>query len=138
MRLGVLSASGPIGKVGGRGGGGGCYRLLAQYEKWGEGGWYDRVSGGPGHSTVVEFMCTGIINRQRKHAAIIIKCSPKSYEFIYGRGGGGGGGGGGRGGTCPESPPPGSAAAISPYLPQLFVKIKNLLCKTPLNHANFI
>ena len=52
--------------------------------------WYDRVSGGPGYSTVVEFMCTDI-NRQRKRAVIIIKCGPKSYEFIYRRGGGGGG-----------------------------------------------
>ena len=35
---------------------------------------YDRVSGGgggPGYSTVVEFMCT-CINRQRKSATIII------------------------------------------------------------------
>ena len=55
----------------------------------GEGG-YDRISGGPGYSTLVELMRTGI-NRWRKHAAIIIKCSPKSYEFIFGRGGGGGG-----------------------------------------------
>ena len=53
----------------------------------GEGG-YDRISGGPGYSTLVELMRTGI-NRWRKHAAIIIKCSPKSYEFIFGRGGGG-------------------------------------------------
>ena len=44
------------------------------------------------------------INRQRKRAAIIIKCGPKSYEFINGGGGGGGGG------TCPEYPSPGSAA----------------------------
>ena len=43
------------------------------------GGGYDCVSGAPGYSTVVEFMRTGI-NRQRKHAAIIIKCGPKSYE----------------------------------------------------------
>ena len=35
---------------------------------------YDRVSGGPGYSTVVEFMCT-CINRQRKRATIIIKIS---------------------------------------------------------------
>ena len=75
--VGVLSVSGLIRKVWGGGGGGG-------------GGGYDRVSGGPGYSTVVEFMRTGI-NRQRKRAAIIIKCGPKSYEFIYertyGRGG---------------------------------------------------
>ena len=31
---------------------------------------YDRVSGGPGYSTVVEFMCT-CINRQRKRATIV-------------------------------------------------------------------
>ena len=53
---GVLSASGSIRKVG-RGGG------------------YDRVSGSPGYCTVVQFMRAGI-NRQRKHAAIIIKCGP--------------------------------------------------------------
>ena len=40
--------------------------------------------GGPGYSTVVEFMRAGI-NRQRKRAAIIIKCGPRSYEFINGR-----------------------------------------------------
>ena len=86
----------------------------------GEGG-YDRISGGPGYSTLVELMRTGI-NRWRKHAAIIIKCSPKSYEFIFGRGGGGGGD------TCTELPPPpppsGSAAEAShlmmiPSTPQL-------------------
>ena len=85
----------------------------------GEGG-YDRISGGPGYSTLVELMRTGI-NRWRKHAAIIIKCSPKSYEFIFGRGGGGGD-------TCTELPPPpppsGSAAEAShlmmiPSTPQL-------------------
>ena len=74
-----LSVSGPIRKVGGGGG-------------------YDCVSGGPGYSTVVDFMRTGI-NRhaQRKRAAIIIKHGPKSYEFIYGRTYGRGGG---RGGGC--------------------------------------
>ena len=72
----------------------------------GEGG-YDCISGGPGYSTLVELMRTGI-NRWRKHAAIIIKCSPKSYEFIFGRGGGGGGGGGGetRALSYPPPPPP--------------------------------
>ena len=34
---------------------------------------YDRVSGGPEYSTVVEFMC---INRQCKSATIIIKSGP--------------------------------------------------------------
>ena len=52
----------------GKGGGGG-------------GGGYDRVSGSPGYSTVVEFMRAGI-NRQRKRAAIIIKCGPKSYRNL--------------------------------------------------------
>ena len=66
----VGSASGPIRKAGGGGGGG-----------------YDRVSGGPGYSTVVEFMRADI-NRQRNRAAIIKKCGPKSYEFINGGGGG--------------------------------------------------
>ena len=70
----------------------------------GEGG-YDRISGGPGYSTLVELMRTGI-NRWRKHAAIIIKCSPKSYEFIFGRGGGGGGGGETRALSYPPPPPP--------------------------------
>ena len=69
----------------------------------GEGG-YDRISGGPGYSTLVELMRTGI-NRWRKHAAIIIKCSPKSYEFIFGRGGGGGGGET-RALSYPPPPPP--------------------------------
>ena len=51
------SASGPIRKVyEGRGGGGG--------------GVYNRVSGGPGYSTVVEFMRADI-NRQRNRAAIL-------------------------------------------------------------------
>ena len=58
-KSGVLSASGPIRKVGGGGGG------------------YDRVSGSPGHSTVVQFMRTGVnSSKQRKRAAIIIKCGP--------------------------------------------------------------
>ena len=43
-------------------------------------GGYDRVSGGPGYSTLVEFMHMGI-NRQHKRAAIIIKCGPKSYDM---------------------------------------------------------
>ena len=62
---GVGSASGPIRKAGG---GGGCCRFLARYE--GRVGEYDRVSGGPGYSTVVEFMRAGI-NRQRNRAAIL-------------------------------------------------------------------
>ena len=53
---------------GGGGGGGGCCRFLARYE--GRGGEYDRVSGGPGYSTVVEFMRADI-NRQRNRAAIL-------------------------------------------------------------------
>ena len=69
------------------GGGGGCCRILAQNEERGGGGgggavgfWphtkgggrgeYDRVSGGPGYSTVVEFMRADI-NRQRNRAAIL-------------------------------------------------------------------
>ena len=75
--------------MGGGGGGtdGGCGwgwgRLLARYEKQGGGGGvlsvsgpirrtgggeYDRVSGGPGYSTVVEFMRADI-NRQHNRAA---------------------------------------------------------------------
>ena len=95
---GVLLDSGPIQKAKAREGGGGegpdtksrgggCYRLRASYgKKKGGGGEYDRVSGGSGYSTVVEFLRAGI-NRQRKCAAIIIKCGPKSYEFINGGGG---------------------------------------------------
>ena len=83
---GVLSVYGPIrgagGAVGfwpktksggGGGGGGGCCRFLARYEGRGGGGGggeYGRVSGGPGYSTVVEFMRADI-NRQRNRAAIL-------------------------------------------------------------------
>ena len=81
---GVLSVYGPIrGAGGGGGGGGGCCRILAQNEERGgggvlsvsgpirrAGGQYDRVSGGPGYSTVVEFMRADI-NRQRNRAAIL-------------------------------------------------------------------
>ena len=91
----------PDTKSGGGGGGGG-------------GRWYDRVSGGPGYSTVVQFMCTGI-NRQRKRAANTIKCCPKSYEFIYGGDGGGGGGGG----HVPRVPP-GSAAGCKFFRDSIF------------------
>ena len=82
---GVLSVYGPIRgaggggggavgfwpktKSGGGGGGGGCCWFLARYEGRG-GGKYDRVSGGPGYSTVVEFMRADI-NRQRNRAAIL-------------------------------------------------------------------
>ena len=52
------------------------------------------------------------INRQRKRAAIIIKCGPKSYEFINGRGGEGGKGHVPR--VPPPPIPPGSAAGGSP------------------------
>ena len=51
---GVLSVSGPIRRAGG----GGCV------------GECDRVSGGPGYSTVVQFMRADI-NRQRNRAAIL-------------------------------------------------------------------
>ena len=81
----MLSVYGPIRGAGG--GGGGCCRILAQNEERGGGGgavgfWpdtkgggggggeYDRVSGGPGYSTVVEFMRADI-NRQRNRAAIL-------------------------------------------------------------------
>ena len=63
---GVLSDSGPKRRAGG---GGGCCWFLARYEGRG-GGKYDRVSGGPGYSTVVEFMRADI-NRQRNRAAIL-------------------------------------------------------------------
>ena len=81
----MVSASGPIRKGGGGGGavdlwpktksgggGRGCCRFLARYEGpgGGGGGEYDRVSGGPGYSTVVEFMRADI-NRQRNRAAIL-------------------------------------------------------------------
>ena len=67
---GVLSDSGPKRRAGGGGGGGGgCCWFLARYEGRG-GGKYDRVSGGPGYSTVVEFMRADI-NRQRNRAAIL-------------------------------------------------------------------
>ena len=111
---GVGSASGPIRKAGGGvGGGGGGYGpkrtagggrgglavgFWPDTKSGGGGGGYVRVSGGPGYSTVVEFMRADI-NRQRNHAAIIIKCGPKSYEFINGGGGGGGG-------DVPRVPPP--------------------------------
>ena len=52
---GMLSVSGPKRRAGVGGGGGGKY---------------DRVSGGPGYSTVVEFMRADI-NRQRNRAAIL-------------------------------------------------------------------
>ena len=56
---------------GGGGGGGGCCRFLARYEgRGGRVGENDRVSGGPGYSTVVEFMRADI-NRQRNRAAIL-------------------------------------------------------------------
>ena len=66
-RGGVLSDSEERG-----GGGGGCCRFLARYEGRGRGGGgeYDRVSGGPRYSTVVEFMRADI-NTQRNRAAIL-------------------------------------------------------------------
>ena len=84
----MLLDSGPIQKAKAReGGGGGAIGFGPDTEKKGGGrGRYDRESGGPGYSTVVEFLRAGI-NRQRKCAAIIIKCGPKSYEFINGGGG---------------------------------------------------
>ena len=77
----------------GAGGGGGCCRFMARYEEWGGGGgggalgfWPKTKSGGggggggggsmiayrggPGYSTVVEFMRADI-NRQRNRAAIL-------------------------------------------------------------------
>ena len=55
----------------GWGGVGGCCRFLARYEgRGGGGGGDDRVSGGPGYSTVLEFMRADI-NRQRNRAAIL-------------------------------------------------------------------
>ena len=64
---GVLSDSGPKRRAGG---GVGCCRFLARYEGRGGGGEYGRVSGGPGYSTVVEFVRADI-NRQRNRAAIL-------------------------------------------------------------------
>ena len=73
----------------------GCF---STYTKSGRGGGDDRVSRSPGYSLVLEFMRTGM--NSRAASAIIIKCGPKSYEFINGRGGGGGGG------QVPRVPPP--------------------------------
>ena len=70
---GVGSASGPIRKAGGGGGGGGGGVAVGFWPEGGGGGGgggYDRVSGGPGYSTVVEFMRADI-NRQRNRAAIL-------------------------------------------------------------------
>ena len=115
----------PDTKSGGGGGGGGCCRFMTRYEKrgrWGGGGccrfraqneergrWrgggggggYDRVSGGPGYSTVVEFMRTDI-NRQRNRA----KNAARIYKW---RGGGV---------TCPECP--------SPLDPPLFSTLRRI------------
>ena len=66
---GVLSDSGPKRRAGGGGGGGGAVGFWPD-TKGGGGGKYDRVSGGPGYSTVVEFMRADI-NRQRNRAAIL-------------------------------------------------------------------
>ena len=51
-------------------GGGGCAVGFWPDTKGGGRGEYDRVSGGPGYSTVVEFMRADI-NRQRNRAAIL-------------------------------------------------------------------
>ena len=51
------------------GGGGGVLLVSGPIRRAG-GGKYDRVSGGPGYSTVVEFMRADI-NRQRNRAAIL-------------------------------------------------------------------
>ena len=59
---GVLSVYGPIRKAG-------VLFVSGPKRRAGEGGEYDRVSGGPGYSTVVEFMRADI-NRQRNRAAI--------------------------------------------------------------------
>ena len=75
---GVLSVYGPIRGAGGGGAvgfwpktksGGGAVGFWPD-TKGGGGGKYDRVSGGPGYSTVVEFMRADI-NRQRNRAAIL-------------------------------------------------------------------
>ena len=50
------------------GGGGGAVGFWPDTK--GGGGEYDRVSGGPGYSTVIEFMRADI-NRQRNRAAIL-------------------------------------------------------------------
>ena len=71
----------------GGGGKGGAVGFWSDTKSGGGGGGYDRVSGSPGYCTVVEFM------RTSKH----IKCGPKSYEFINGKGGGG---------HVPRVPPP--------------------------------
>ena len=66
---GVLSDSGPKRRAGG--GGGGAVGFWPDTKGGGGGGGeYDRVSGGPGYSTVVEFMRADI-NRQRNRAAIL-------------------------------------------------------------------
>ena len=84
----------------GWGGGGGAVGFWPDTKSGGGGGKEGAVLshiGGPRiQYSIVEFMRTGI-NRQRKRAAIIVKCGPKSYEFINGGGGGVEGGG-----TCPE------------------------------------
>ena len=56
-------------KSGGREGGGGPLGFWPDTKSGGGRGGYDRVSGGPGYSTVVEFMRADI-NRQRNRAAI--------------------------------------------------------------------
>ena len=65
---GVLSDSGPKRRAGG----GGVLLVSGPIRRAGGGGGgeYDRVSGGPGYSTVVEFMRADI-NRQRNRAAIL-------------------------------------------------------------------
>ena len=60
----------PKTKSGGGGGGGGGAVGFWPHTKGGGRGEYDRVSGGPGYSTVVEFMRADI-NRQRNRAAIL-------------------------------------------------------------------
>ena len=67
---GVLSVYGPIRGAGGGGGGGAVGFWPDTKDGGGGGGEYDRVSGGPGYSTVVEFMRADI-NRQRNRAAIL-------------------------------------------------------------------
>ena len=67
---GVLSDSGPKRRAG-EGGGGGVLSVSGPIRRAGGGGGeYDRVSGGPGYSTVVQFMRADI-NRQRNRAAIL-------------------------------------------------------------------
>ena len=65
---GVLSVYGPIRRAGG--GGGGALGFWPKTKSGGGGGGMIAYRGGPGYSTVVEFMRADI-NRQRNRAAIL-------------------------------------------------------------------